>query len=112
MRTVLALILVCVCSSAFAQTSFPSYADVRRVELLEARVAAIEAVLNTQKSLTAVNSFNLAPGETLEAVNGVPVRKTQVQKQTYAFPSTISRHVQVPSFQFNSFRTCPPGGCK
>jgi hypothetical protein len=75
---VLFAILTC---NAFAQGSFPSESEVlRRLDSIETRLASIEQALQPRFTPPPVtmyasqpSSFNLAPGERIVSVDGVPV---------------------------------------
>jgi hypothetical protein len=75
---VLFALLTC---TAFAQGSFPSESEVlRRLNSIETRLASIEQALQPRFTPPPVtmyasqpSSFNLAPGERIVSVDGVPV---------------------------------------
>jgi hypothetical protein len=68
------IVLSMVCSGTWAQ-SFPDEADVlRRLDSIESRLSILEAAVRPVRSASASpSSFQLAPGERLVAVDGVPV---------------------------------------
>jgi hypothetical protein len=76
-----AIVLIAVLTgNALAQVSFPSESEVlRRLDSIESRLAGIEESLKlrSQSSVASQASqpsgFNLAPGERIVAVDGIPV---------------------------------------
>lgn len=113
--------------------SFPTAESVNsRVNALEVRIAALEQALATRTApqASSVGGFALQPGETLVAVDGVPVgqptwapaspvyiaprRVLPLQSVYSSLPygqMSVSRSLSLPGIRFQSYRTCGPGGC-
>ena len=128
MRKFFAIVLVSMfSSSAMAQIAeFPTIEQVsKRVDSLEQRIAQLELLLkgkpvaqqasNARRVSSNPYGVELAPGEILVSIDGVPVSQMSYQAPlpTVDMPS-VSRSVQTPrmSYSMQRYGTCGPGGCR